>query len=684
MKDIIRLLPDSVADQIAAGEVIQRPASVIKELVENSLDAGATKIQVVVADGGRTSIQVVDNGRGMSATDARLSFKKHATSKIRDAQDIYALSTMGFRGEALASIAAVAEVELRTRLADEQLGTCLTLKKAEVVSQEEVMCPVGANFIVRDLFWNMPARRSHMDSVRKDQAHNLVEFERVALAHPDIHFTLATPEAVLIDLPTGSFRQRVINLFGRGLDKHLLGVKVDTSAVRIDGFVGSPESSKKRGVKQFLFVNGRYMRHPGFAKAVLSAYERLIPDTDQVPFFIQLEVDPSRIDVNIHPQKTEIRFLDEQTIWPILRAAVRESLGRFHATPTIDFDTENRPEIDVFRGDIRDVPIPTITIDPNYNPFDSVPADTNSSEGHTKVSAPPHHTHTTRHNSTSPLTPPPGTRADITMHDSAMSDTTGFPPPPPVVTPDLPPFSWTDAPMSQVSRQQDGSLENLSTLAHSTEAAPALARPEVSETPAEQELPLTGGAPFIVENADFLEYKGRYLITPCERGLWVIDFHRAHTRVLYEELLEHARERAVESQGLLFGHRLDVSPAQAFMVETMLDELHSLGFTIERSQDGAYDIVAVPALIGGIDPARLLLALIDDAADRRTDAKEEILHSATLQLARRAAIPVGQVLTPEEMRELVTRLFATSAPSLTPDGRTILTLIPHDLVVQKF
>ena len=348
MPDIIHLLPDSVANQIAAGEVVQRPASLIKELVENSIDAGATKVQVVVADAGKTLVQVIDNGKGMSETDARLSFERHATSKISRADDLFTLTTMGFRGEALASIAAVAQVELRTRRAEDELGVCLQIEGSKVINQEPVVCPVGANFCIKNLFFNVPARRKFLKSNHTELSNIIAEFERIVLAHPELSFTLSTPDAVLLDLPVGNFHQRIVNVFGRKIDKQLIPVQVETELVTIVGFVGNVESCRKKGAQQFFFVNGRFMRHPYFAKALQTAYERLIPEGEQIPFFLQIWVDPSRIDVNIHPTKTEIKFEDEQPIWQILRAAVREALGRFNAIPTIDFNTEDRPEIPVF------------------------------------------------------------------------------------------------------------------------------------------------------------------------------------------------------------------------------------------------------------------------------------------------------------------------------------------------
>ncbi len=380
MSDIIKLLPDSVANQIAAGEVIQRPSSVIKELVENAIDAGATHIKVMVVDAGKTCIQVIDNGKGMSETDARLAFERHATSKITSATDLFALRTMGFRGEALASIAAVAQVELKTRMSDSEVGVCLRIEGSKVVEQQPVSCPVGANFAVRNLFFNIPARRKFLKSNQTEMSNIFSEFERVALAHPDVAFTLYSGDSVLHNLTSGNFRQRIIGLFGKKQDAHLLPVEVETSIVKISGLVGAPASAKKKGAHQYFFVNGRYMRHPYFAKAVQSAYERLIPDAFQVPYFLNFEVEPSHIDVNIHPAKTEIKFQDEQTIWQILSAATREALGKFNAVPTLDFDTADCPSIPVFNPSSESVSPPKIHIDRSFNPFASSERSANTSK----------------------------------------------------------------------------------------------------------------------------------------------------------------------------------------------------------------------------------------------------------------------------------------------------------------
>ena len=376
--DTIHLLPDSVANQIAAGEVIQRPASVVKELVENAVDAGAKRIDIIAVDAGRTSLQVIDDGKGMSETDARMAFERHATSKILEAADLFTLTTMGFRGEALPSIASVAQVELTTRMADQDLGTHLVLEGSRIVSQEPTACAVGANFLIKNLFFNVPARRKFLKSNQTELSNISSELDRIVLVHPDIAFTFKHGDITLLNLTPSTLKQRISSVFGSRLSDNLLPLEVTTPMVSICGFVGKPESSRKRGAQQFFFVNNRYMRHPYFHRAVQEAFARLIPSDEQVPYFIYLDVPPAEIDVNIHPTKTEIKFENELAIWQILLAAVREALGRFNAIPTIDFDTEGRPaDIPVFNpldpATTARVPQPKVHVDTTYNPFRPTP-----------------------------------------------------------------------------------------------------------------------------------------------------------------------------------------------------------------------------------------------------------------------------------------------------------------------
>lgn len=368
--DIIQLLPDSVANQIAAGEVVQRPSSVIKELMENAIDAGASRVDVVIQDAGKTSIQVIDDGKGMSETDARLAFERHATSKIRKAEDLFSLHTMGFRGEALPSIAAVAQVTLTTRTGDRDIGTEICIHGSKLISQEPCSCQVGANFEVNNLFYNIPARRKFLKSDKTEMSNIAQEFQRIALANHSVSFSLTQDDKLITSLPESGLLQRIVNIFGKKFKEQLLEINVDSTLIRITGFVGKPESATKKKADQYLFVNGRYMKSPYFHKAIMEAYTHMIPADCQIPYFIYFDVDPANIDVNISPTKTEIKFENEFTIWPIIVAAIHDTLGKFNAIPTFDFDVEGKPEIPAFDNSLRqDIPAPRILVNDKFNPF---------------------------------------------------------------------------------------------------------------------------------------------------------------------------------------------------------------------------------------------------------------------------------------------------------------------------
>ena len=370
MPDVIKLLPDSVANQIAAGEVIQRPASVVKELIENSVDAGGKNIRVIIKDSGKTLIQVIDDGSGMSETDARLSFERHATSKITSAQDLFAITTKGFRGEALASIAAVAMVELKTRRAESDTGILVVVSGSKVETQEPCSCPVGSSFSVKNLFFNIPARRKFLKSDNTEIRHIVNEFQKIVLAHPDIRFSLHHNDTEIYNLTSGNLRQRIIGVFGKQINQDLITLETDTSLINIKGYIGKPENARRTYGEQFFFVNNRFMKHPYFHKAVVEAYQNILPVEAIPSYFIFLEADPASIDINIHPSKTEIKFEDERSIWQILMASVREALGRFNIVPSLDFENEALINIPVMRSSNIVPEQPKIEINTQFNPFD--------------------------------------------------------------------------------------------------------------------------------------------------------------------------------------------------------------------------------------------------------------------------------------------------------------------------
>ena len=607
MADIIHLLPDSVANQIAAGEVIQRPSSVIKELLENAVDAGARRIDVSVVDAGRTSIQVIDDGKGMSETDARLAFERHATSKIMQASDLFSLTTMGFRGEALPSIAAVSQVTLRTRAADSELGTCLTIEGGKVVSQEVDACPAGSNFLVQNLFFNVPARRKFLKSNQTELSNVIQEFERVALANPDIHFTFTHNDHLMTTLLPESQKQRIATLFGKKVGEQLLDLDVDTTLCSLHGFVGKPESARKKGAKQFFFINGRFMRHPYFHKAVQEAFEGLLQPLEQVPYFLYMQVEPSTIDVNIHPTKTEIKFENEVAIWQIIMAAVKESLGRFHAVPTIEFDTEGCP---------TDIPV--------YNPFGGKPV---------------------------PVTPPRT-----------------------IVNTDYNPFR-TNAPRRE--EVPDG-WETLYKV--SSSPRPSNLPLSFTEDSSEGNLKLTD----IERSALHYQYRGQYIITEVRSGLMIIDQHRAHARILYNRYRKQLDGQPASSQGLLFPELAQFSMADAALVEEILDNLRLLGFDIASLGGGSYTIQGMPAGFEGIEPKELLRDIIENLKAKGQGLEDELHHRMALAMSRNAAIPIGGVLTQQEMENLVDELFQQDTPNYTPDGKVVVAIFPHENLEKLF
>lgn len=600
MSDIIQLLPDSVANQIAAGEVIQRPASVIKELVENAIDAEATNIKVVVVDAGRTSIQVIDNGKGMSETDARLSFERHATSKINKADDLFALHTMGFRGEALASIAAVAQVGLTTRLKGNEIGTHLTISASKVTGQEPVSCPVGSNFTVENLFFNVPARRKFLKTNATELNNILTAYERIVLVYPDIAFTLYSNGTELMNLRAGSLRQRVTDVFGKRINQDLLPIEVETSMCHIKGFVGKPESAKKKGAHQYFFVNGRFMRHPFFHKAVMTAYERMVPMGTQVPYFIYFDVNPADIDVNIHPTKTEIKFENEQAIWQILLAAVKDAIGKFCDVPSIDFDTEGRPDMPIF-DPTADVRQPKTSFDPEYNPFK-----TN--------------------------------------------------------TPNKPkaPDNW--------DQLYDGLLNK----------QPSQDTSDTGLFDEEETLTSTGNSDIIDEKSPVhYQYKGRYIMTAVKSGLMIIDQQRADIRIRYEQYVRQSQSHSADTQRVLFPEVVQFPPSDTSIMEKIMPELALMGFELTDLGQNSYAINGVPAGIEGIDHTSLIYEMVSDAREKGSCSAEDINKSLALSMARRAAVPHGQVLGNEEMENIINELFACSNVNYTPDGKAILCILPQ-------
>ena len=623
MSDIIRLLPDSVANQIAAGEVIQRPASVVKELVENSVDAGATTIHVLVVDAGRTSIQVIDDGKGMSETDARLSFERHATSKIQDAADLFSLRTMGFRGEALASIAAVAQVELLTRRSDDELGTRIMVAGSKVTAQEPVSCPVGSNFKVSNLFFNVPARRKFLKSNSTELSNIMSAFERIVLVYPDIHFTLHHNGVEMLNLRAASLRQRIADVFGKQYNQDLLPVEVHTAMATVTGFVAKPEAARKKGGCDYFFVNGRYMKHAYFHKAVLSAYDRLIPDGMQIPYFLYFDVEPSQIDVNIHPTKTEIKFENEQAIWQILMAAVRDAIGKFCEVPSIDFDTQGSPEIPLFNPSASDIVAPKVNYNPDYNPFKS----SGKSSG-TDYSSFTNHS-------------PSGASGAVEGWETLYEGLEDKP-----TTPVTPEFGFDD-------------LSTTSSAAETPEFSPLH-----YQYKGKYIMTAVKSGLMIID-----QYRADVRIL-YERYINQLNNHTATTqKVLFPETVGFSPSEAVIMEQLL---------PELVAIGFDLSNLGGNTYAINGVPAGTEGLNPVNLLHQITDE----LSTHPEGALTIDKGVNTITSKLALRLAQSAAIPYGQVLGNDEMEGIINELFSCSNVNYTPDGKAILCILPQGDIEQ--
>lgn len=655
MSDVIRLLPDSVANQIAAGEVIQRPASVIKELVENSIDAGATSITIVLKDAGRTLIQVIDNGCGMTDTDARMAFERHATSKIQRAADLFTLSTMGFRGEALASIAAIAQVDLRTMRKDAQLGTRLIISGSVVESQEPEACVPGSNMMVKNLFFNVPARRKFLKKDTVELSAIMREFERLALVNTAVDFTLVSNDVTLHSLRRGPMKRRITELFGKNLDKQLIPIETETSLVSINGFIGLPANARKRNPLQYLMVNGRNMRHPYFHKAIMQCYERLIPADEQPNYFINLHVDPETIDVNIHPTKNEIKFENEQGIWQILTAAIRDSLGRYNVAPSIDFDVEDAPDIPTFNPD--EDATHGFVVEVGYNPFnqpiDYNPAATADDSGFETPQFPPTPAGdgTVRRRSSLNASGSTASSSSAQQLRNAQRASGGSV------------NDWAKLYDDFMRRRDEGFADMAETVRSEASVQPL---PDV-DTDDEAALRPMGNV---------MQLKNSYILTPCRDGLMVIDQHRAHLCVLYAAYMRRAAERTFTSQSTMFPDTLELSPAQDTILTAIAPSLEELGFRLAPLGDHRWAVNALPSIVKDSSGTDILLHIIENVTDTGQDAASSLHEELALHMARSGAIKRGQPLSADEMDHLISELFLLPAPGITPEGKKVYATMP--------
>lgn len=644
--NLVHLLPDAIANQIAAGEVIQRPASVVKELVENAIDSGASEIELLVKDSGKALIQVRDNGCGMSETDARMSLERHATSKLRKADDLFALRTMGFRGEALASIVAVAQMEMKTRRAPDDLGTRLLVEASEVKIQEPVASAPGTTISVRNLFFNVPARRNFLKSDTVEMRHIRDEYIRIALAYPEVRFDLHVNDRLDLALPAGNLRQRVVQVFGRKYDKLLVPIREDTDVLSISGFVGKPEAARKSRVGQFFFINNRFIKSSYLHHAVTSAYDDLLPK-DTYPFYvIYLEIDPARIDVNVHPTKQEIKFEDERLIYNYLKATIRQGLGRASIMPSIDFETDNpfspsRTNITNTRpAEEQGEALPSRMNDDYRKP---APAGGGSgASGNTSSSAGMPKSEAARHAS--------NLRNWQQLYEGVGNDT------PP--TPETPFIDFGDA---ETANPEMGELLP-SRMSHDDAPADANAVPQ-------------DRAPYQLHQ--------RYIVSPIKSGWLLIDQRAAHQRILYEQFLRTLEASPAASQQSLFPQTLELPHVDVGLMNGILPDLRQLGFDLEHFGGESFIIRGIPAELAGQNEIQLLEQLLEQY---RNDVDVESNGHARLAkaLVRSAAIKAGQLLDVAEMRSLIDRLFACGQPRRAPNGRRCFVKYELDEIDRQF
>ncbi len=623
MTDIIQLLPDHVANQIAAGEVVQRPASVVKELLENAIDAGADDIKLIIKDAGKTLVQVIDNGKGMSVTDARLSFERHATSKIKSAEDLFQLNTKGFRGEALASIAAIAHVELKTKRPDDELGTAIEIEGSVVKSQEVTVTPTGTSVAVKNLFFNIPARRNFLKSDTVELRHITDEFHRVALAHPSIAFAFYHNGSELFNVPNENYRQRVVHIFGNKTNERLVPVEEDTEVLKISGFVGKPEYSKKTRSEQFFFVNQRFIKSPYLNHAISAAFEGLLKDGYHASYFLNLTVDPKTIDINIHPTKTEIKFDDEHTLYAILRSAVKHSLGQFNIAPVLDFEQQSSFDTPYSYKD-KAGKVPTIEVDRSFNPF----ADEGSSSGSSSSS-------------------------------KSTSTTTSFK--------TAPAANWESLYVgleSKSNTKHDNDVELSFEKEYKTETIFSDASVETSKTT--------------------FQLQQKYIVSTLKSGMLIVDQNRAHQRVLYESFLKHITIKEATSQQLLFPLQLSFTPNEMNIISGLKEDLEHTGFVFSNVKEDAITITGVPVGVPESEVSIILEQLISDVENDVPDASFSAADLLAKSMAKSLAIKNGQTLNNTEQEHLVNSLFACKEPNISPTNRPTFITMSTDDIEKKF
>lgn len=618
MTDIIKLLPDHVANQIAAGEVVQRPASVVKELLENSIDAGSQTIKLIVKDAGKTLIHIIDNGKGMSDTDARMSFERHATSKITNASDLFNLNTKGFRGEALASIAAVAHVDLKTRPEGSDIGSHITIEGSKVINQLPCASPKGTSIAVKNLFFNIPARRNFLKSNNVEMRHIIDEFQRVALAHPDISLQLYHNDGELFHLSPGNRKQRISGVFGSKTNQKLVPVDEDTDIVKIGGYVLKPEFAKKTKGEQFFFVNNRFIKSAYLNHAVSAAFEGLLLDRARPSYFLYLEVDPGSIDINIHPTKTEIKFDDEHALYAMLRSTVKHSLGQFNITPVLDFERDQSLDTPYNYKD-KSATTPQINVDRTFNPFENVVP---SKKG------------VQRSDYEKPVT-----EGWEQLYEGLRNETE----------------QEVGNKITYESDQVTGSL-------------------------------FKGEDKVFVGKADSVTYQlqNKYIVTPIKNGLIIIHQHRAHQRVLYEELLKNITLASSVSQQLLFPLVLPFNPSELAIFLQLKEGLENTGFVFGGIKDEALEITGIPTAVTEAEVPIIIEQLLSDLENEVPDVGFSQTDALAKSMAKSMAIKSGEALEASSREHLVNSLFACKEPTVSPSNRVTFTSITSDELERKF
>ncbi len=611
MPDIIHLLPDSIANQIAAGEVIQRPASAVKELLENAVDAGATEIRLVVNDSGKSHVQVIDNGKGMSETDARMCFERHATSKISNIDDLFRIKTMGFRGEALASIAAVAQVEIKTRRAEEQLGTWIEIENSMVKKQEPCSCASGTNIVMKNLFFNVPARRNFLKSNAAEMRHIIDEFIHVSLSFPGIFFSLTSNGQEIFHLEKGTLKQRIVQVLGSLYNAKLVSVLEKTDYLNIYGFAGKPDAAKKTRGDQYFFVNNRYIKSAYLNHAVMNAYQEMIA-SDSFPLYVLfIDLDPSQVDINVHPTKQEIKFEDEKIVYAFVQAAVKHALAQFSITPTLDFD-----------------------LDPSIQQLDAINKPFTDDKQQAVAGGNLFKTFTQKH------------QAHIVDSKSELKHWREF-------------YENTGSEKTDNHRNQD----KLQTEVYENRSGEG-----ANFQHSTFNIQLTPSPLQIADDAELMQIQNGYIAVASNRGLILVHQQLAHERIVYERLSEAVNGKPVATQRSMFPTTLELAPPDAVLLEELSADLQHLGFMIEPFGKNTFVVQGTPADVEIGNEKSAIETLLEQykhfSNELKFSKREKLLRS----LAWQQSIKQGKSLTDKEMRSLVSALFQCKQPNVTVNG----------------